>query len=355
YREAYRDERTPAKLQRLQALLRRGSLLALLVELGELEQGVLDTLYPSRDGWGPIDQELRRALLSAAQAFLAARDAPDGRAPQPYLQCVQCALAGLQCLPLPPTIRIFPPEGYVHYALDPAGYAQAAARYRQDVGAGQAARALVVGVRSVGTSLSAVVAAAIGTRRTITIRPRGSTGRRRIAADPALLACVRRALAGDGDVLVVDEGPGATGETLACVAAWLRTAGAAGERIVLLPSRTWGMPLAPPERRQWFAGARKYQPASDEARPVRAAAQMGIFELADLSAGRWRAVVPGAAGEPAYTGHERRKYLGRDVRGTAYAVRYAGLGSWGEATVARARALAASGLGAPMAGEAEGF
>src|SRR5581483_6867277 len=64
---------------------------------------------------------------------------------------------------------------------------------------------------------------------------------------------------------------------------------------------------------------------------------------------------PGAAGEPAYTGHERRKYLGRDVRGTAYAVRYAGLGSWGEATVARARALAASGLGAPMAGEAEGF
>ncbi len=352
YREAHRDERTPAKLQRLQALLRRGDPLALLVELGELEQGVLDALYPCRDGWGAIDRQLRRATLSAARAFLARRE---GQPLQSHRRSIERALARLQALPLPPAIRIFPPEGYVHYALDPAAYAGAASCYRDDAGAARAARALVVGVRSIGTSLSAVVAAAVGARRTITVRPRGSTGGRHVAADDALLACVRRALARGSDVLVVDEGPGATGETLACVADWLRAAGAGAAQIVLLPSRTWGMPLAPPARRQWFAAARKYELPGDEARPARAAARAGVFDLIDLSEGRWRAVVPGAAGEPACTGHERRKYLGHDARGRRYAVRYAGLGSWGEATVCRARALAAAGLGPQVVGEAEGF
>ena len=355
YRDAYRDERATDRLDRLLAMARRldvADVTELLVQIGELEQGLLDALHPHRDGWGPLDEQLRHASLSAGEAFVAALA---GRSPQPAVRAAERALAALRRRPLPATVRIRPPEGYVHYALNPAGYAQAAGRYRRDVGEAQAARALVVGIRSIGTSLAAVVAAATGAGWTITVRPRGRTGDRHVAAGEALVARARQALACGGDVLVVDEGPGATGETLASVVAWLRRLGVGDERIVLFPSRTWGMPLAPPERQVWFARARKYELPRDEQRAARAGAQVGVFDLQDLSEGRWRSVVPGAAGEPACTGHERRKYLGRDGRGVRYVLRYAGLGSWGEAARQRAMALAEAGIGPQVAGATDGF
>jgi hypothetical protein len=176
-----------------------------------------------------------------------------------------------------------------------------------------------------------------------------------VAAAPALEAHLAGRLAPESDVLIVDEGPGATGESFAAVAAWLRQLGVADRRMVLFPSRTWGMPLAPAERQTWFAAARKYAPAATDERPARIAAQLGLDSLEDLSAGRWRAVVPGAAEEPAGAGHERRKYRGRDGSGLAYAIRYAGLGSWGGATVGRAAALAGAGVGPEVVAYTNGF
>src|SRR5690606_1260750 len=146
---------------------------------------------------------------------------------------------------------------------DPAGYALSAAAYRGEAGAGRAASALVVGVRSIGTSLSAAVAAALHAGPGITIRPRGEPGDRRVAATPALAAHCRGRLAAGGDVLLVDEGPGATGETLAAVADWLASLGVARERLVVFPSRERGMPLAPEPRQAWFEAVRKFAPPPD--------------------------------------------------------------------------------------------
>src|SRR5690606_33934404 len=72
-------------------------------------------------------------------------------------------------------------------------------------------------------------------------------------------------------------------------------------------------------------------------------------------AGAWRACLPGAAALPACVVHERRKYLCRDDRGRRYALRYAGLGAWGDAVAERARRLAEAGLGPPPLGSADGF
>jgi len=135
----------------------------------------------------------------------------------------------------------------------------------------------------------------------------------------------------------------------------LRGLGVAEARLVLLPSRTWGMPLAPPARRAWFAAARKYGPPGADGRPAAVVARLGLGDLQDLSAGRWRAVVPGAAAEAADVVHERCKYRARDARGGAYAVRYAGLGRWGEAAAARAAGLAAAGIGPEVVAYAGGF
>src|SRR5690606_30974717 len=172
--------------------------------------------------------------------------------------------------------------GYVHYAVDPAGYAAAAAAYARQAGADRAARALVVGIRSIGTSLSAAVAAALGTEARIVVRPRGPVGARRVVATRALVAHCLRRLAGGGDVLVVDEGPGATGETLATVAEWLASVGVAAKRLVVLPSRTRGMPLAPASRQEWFETVRKFAPPPEDARLARVAARLGFAALTDL-------------------------------------------------------------------------
>jgi hypothetical protein len=352
YRDIRRKETPPAKLARLAVLAARKDALGFLVEIGELEQGLLDAAYPQQDDWSAQDAMLRAAALAAGRAFCAAID---GRPVEPGLAHALSLLKVLDDSAWPRTIWITPPEGYVHYALDPAGYVAAAAAYRDRAGQRAAARAGVVGVRSIGTSLSAAVAALLGTERTLTVRPRGRTGARHIAAGPALEARMRSWLRDGADVLVVDEGPGATGETLWCVREWLRGLGLPDSRLVLVPSRTWGMPLAPEERQAWFAAARKLELPHADTRPARLAARLGIGELEDLSAGRWREALPGARGLPTCPGHERRKYRGCDAQGRRYAIRYIGLGQWGEEAVARAAALAHAGVGAPAIAWSEGF
>lgn len=331
YRQADQEELTSAKLGRIAG---RSAPLDALVELGELEQGVLDAARPTADTWADLEEALNQLLLAAAQALL--DGSPAARSPM---------LPALSRLRLPPTLRVRPPEGYVHYALDPLAYAAAARRYQAAAGGGCP---VVVGVRSIGTSLSAVVAAALGTHRRLTVRVRGQTGARRVVAD----GCIEQRLLGRGpcDVLVVDEGPGATGETLAAVAEWLRGLGVPDERVVLFPSHTGGMALAPPERRAWFVAARMFPPDLVDPRPTR----LGLEQLEDLSAGRWRQVVPGASDAVACVGHERRKYRGIH-QGRLVLARWAGLGGWGERTVQRAVALAEAGMGPSVRAVREGF
>lgn len=352
YRDIRWREPSQTKLARLGALAAEKDALGFLVECGELEQGLLDAVSPEQDGWSLRHARLRQAALAAGCAFCAALD---GQPVEPYLTRARGLLARLDRDAWPDSIWITPPEGYVHYALDPAGYVTAARGWRDMTGRQLAARAIVVGVRSIGTSLSAAVAAALGTTRTLTVRPRGRSGCRHISAEPALEARLRSWLRDGSDVLVVDEGPGATGETLWCVREWLRGLGVSEHRLVLVPSRTWGMPLAPPERQAWFAAARKLELPHTDPRPARLAARLGLVELEDLSAGRWRKAIKGAAGLPACAGHERRKYRGRDALGRRYAIRYVGLGQCGEQAVARAAALAEVGSGAAVIGYSEGY
>lgn len=343
YRDVHTEIDTAEQLGRLAA--RAAEPLALLTEAGETEQAVLDA-PGAADDWGPLQDALGALTCAAAGALL-------GRAPvRPVAACVDA----LRPHALPQRLRIVGPEGYLHYALDPLAYAASARTYAADAGHEHAARAVVIGIRSIGTTLSAVVAAALGTRHRLTLRPRGASGARSVAATPALLAHLRALLADGGDVLLVDEGPGATGETLACVAAWLQAQGVAPGRIVLLPSHRGGLSLAPEERRAWYAGVRTYAPPDEQGRNEAVCAALGLEANAkDLGWGQWRHTLPDAADLPAAAHHERRKLRTHDAQGRPVLVRYAGLGRWGERVRSRAEALADAGVGPAVLGASDGF
>lgn len=174
----------------------------LVIEAGVLEAAIADARHDARDAHDAVDEAWRAVTLAAGRAFVGAlaRGAGEGAA-------VLRALASVDEAALPGTVEERPPEGYAHYGLFPEAYAAAAA---QLVAALRPARAVVVGVRSIGTSLSAVAAAALEASgvacRSYTVRPRGHAFDRTLALDGALAA----ALAADPDALAVvcDEGPG---------------------------------------------------------------------------------------------------------------------------------------------------
>jgi hypothetical protein len=114
------------------------------------------------------------------------------------------------------------PEGFAFYALFPEQYCAAASAWVSARGAGLSGAVLVVGIRSIGTALSAVVAATLRARgfraERLTVRPTGPPFTRRVEAPAPELNGLRHAL-------IVDEGPGLSGSSMVAVAEWLTSAG----------------------------------------------------------------------------------------------------------------------------------
>src|SRR5690606_26648 len=124
-------------------------------------------------------------------------------------------------------LRLRQGEGYLHYALYPEGYVDAALR------SGLAPETCVIGLRSIGTGLAALVAAGLGAGRFFTLRPVGHPFDRRIVPAKPL---ARMILAATGPYAIVDEGPGKSGSSFGGVADWLEANGVARQRIHFFPS-----------------------------------------------------------------------------------------------------------------------
>src|SRR6185312_1233043 len=111
----------------------------------------------------------------------------------------------------PVTVKI--PEGYAFYALFPEQYCAAALNWVRQRASGN--EALVVGVRSIGTSLSAVVKETLcqsGWKASrFTVRPTGHPFQRKLELNTDEMAT-------DKPILIVDEGPGISGSSMAAVA-----------------------------------------------------------------------------------------------------------------------------------------
>ena len=229
------------------------------------------------------------------------------------------------------------PEGYAFYALYPESY-QAAAR--EFAGAGFPKNVCVIGIRSIGTSLSAVVAATLEdsgyATRSWTVRPHGHPFDRHLSIT-ASLEQSWRALAPTHAFAIVDEGPGLSGSSFIAVASRLRELGVPGDRVVLFPS--WeGNPAAFVNQRartEWPRYRKFFSPFHRS--------WIGAGALNDLSGGAWRPLLYSNPAEwPAVQPqHEARKYL--DENGTLY--KFAGLGPYGREKWIRASLLSEAGYG----------
>ncbi len=273
----------------------RDALRSLLIEAGQLEQAAQDASADSAGG--ALLQGVTDRLASAFHTEWAASSSALCR--DDVLVALRNALDALNDLTLPDmrvTAKL--PEGYSFYALYPEQYAAAARRWVADHADDAAGTVLVVGVRSIGTSLSALVGAALeaeGRRaRRLTVRPSGHPYERRV--EPPASAGAAAAWG-----LVVDEGPGQSGSSMAAVAEMLVSAGVDRSRICFFPGHAGGPgPAASDAVRAWWARAPRYVAAPGDLRFVGrsltgtlALLTQGVrggpvVRVEDLSGGLWR-------------------------------------------------------------------
>lgn len=310
-----------------------------LVGAGELAQGLIDHAFEvrgERDELGPLERASARLTLAAARALLG-----QGLAAE-----VAAVVHELLRAPLPRRVSVRVPEGYALYALLPEAYAEAARRAGGPL--------LAIGLRSIGTGLAAVVAAAAGGRALppVTLRPVGHPFARTVRVGPALERWLLDAPAA-ARFAVVDEGPGLSGSSLNAVADWLEARGVPAERVLFFPHHAGDLgPQASPAHRERWARAPRFHAA------VEPRALVGEPAAEDLSGGRWRARVHGpdaGAWPPVDARQERLKLLVRPRHGRPRLHKSAGLGRYGDAALARARTLDAAGLGPPVLGLERGF
>lgn len=321
--------------------------LELLIEWGVLEAAVLDALHPDTDDEHPLRARLRGLSHLAGEAFVQAWDGGDPGGP---LRAFGIGLAHLGGLPDPLVERT--PEGYAWYGLHPASYLRAARTFHAER---RPERVVCVGLRTIGTSLSAVVAAALSLEgiavESVAIRPQGHPFDRRPRLGAALAARIA-AEARRSWFLVVDEGPGLSGSSLIGTALDLVERGVPEDRVALFPAHDPHPSTLRSERARaaWRRFPRYCEP-TERLVGSRLLAALGPVAL-DFGGGAWRRHVCAPHRPRALPGYERRKLLfgGPDP----VLARFAGLGRWGRETLRRAERLAAAGHGPPVRGLVDG-
>jgi adenine/guanine phosphoribosyltransferase-like PRPP-binding protein len=287
------------------ALLRAGEIECLLVDHGS-----------------PRAHEAARLADRLAEIYLGAPSAP----PRAPLDLVR---------DLPPTVRPSPPEGFAYYAVQPRRFAE---RARDLATAGAVA---VIGIRTIGATLSAIVAAALrlaGVRAERTsVRPTGHPYARELCLAPETAAWIDAQRDEGARFVVVDEGPGMSGSSFLAAAEAIAERGVDPGRITLLGTRLADPRTLLAERAaERFARFGAWLAVALAAAPEDAAV--------DISAGTWRARfwADEARWPATWRSHERMKLVSADGRRL---YKFEGLGRWGAAVRERAEAVADAGFG----------
>ncbi|WP_214476716.1 hypothetical protein [Mesorhizobium sp. dw_380] len=338
---------------------RHAALVGLFISVSELVQALADVDFETSgvDINSPRQQQGAKLLVGlaaeVAKSWRSGFAAGGGIDPGP-----RQVLAGLDCKA---KVLTGSAEGYAHYALYPESYLGAAQESGLD------ANTCVIGIRSIGLGLAAMVAAAIGAPAPISVRPIGHPFHRRVNADPRSIAAWRHNLA--ARFAIVDEGPGLSGSSMHAVVKWLGELGIGFHRIHLFPSHS-GDPgaEASQEVRETWARCRKHVAMAFERTfseswripTLRAwvAEAVGSPELSltEISGGAWRTVhyADEERWPPSPRRTERRKFLasaGRD----RWLVKFVGLGESGQRKERTATMLHEAGFGPQVVGLCHGF
>ena len=308
-------------------------------------------------------EELVEALLRSGELECGVCDHPDGETAAATLATVTdefaAALIAKRCprltsaiqedlssLSVPEQITLSPPEGFCYYALHPLDYADLLSQSAIDAPA-----AGVIGIRSIGTTLSAVVSAWFNLRgipaQRITVRPAGHPFDRCLSFSDKqrqwIAACCRR----EARFFIVDEGPGLSGSSFLAVAEALEVMGVSRQSIVLLPSSIPDLDrlIAPNAAARW----NRFQTL-----PLQPTRRIPHGAVEDISGGAWRARVFASQSQwPAvWSWTERKKYLSPDGR---HIFRFDGHGHYGKTARRRSEVLAQHGWGPDVSCVGDGF
>jgi hypothetical protein len=297
-------------------------LIDILIRSGELEAGLADLGCPAA-------AVLENLTDLAACAVFGEGD----------LNRLSACGAWLEALELPTRLFISPPEGFAYYALHPAAFAETAATMVKP-----GTRYAVVGIRSIGTTLSAVVTAALKQRgafaERITVRPTGHPYSRVTALTRSETEWVHTHLALDAEFLVVDEGPGLSGSSFLSVGEALLQAGIPCHRVSFLGSRE-------PDVNALRARDAVERWSRFNWRRAQGNAFRSVREYLYLGGGTWRAVLLNRHSDwPAsWTQMERLKFLSPDRK---WLLKFEGLGRFGQKAQERAACLYEGGFGCEL-------
>lgn len=327
------------------------------IDAAELMQGLVDARFEER---GEDDDDPEAAAAMDLMMVLAEALVSPGGEGVLHARLDE-AVARLRAFRLPPEVRCKRAEGHAFYALYPESFA-AAARVLQGRQGLQ-----VVGLRSIGLGLAAMVATGAGAAgRPVSLRPVGHPFERRLSLSARLRA---RLLASPGDIAVVDEGPGLSGSSIGAVLDTLEAGGIARSRVHVFPGHSGDLgPHASAEHRRRWGEIRRHvvdfersvlQPPDPRKRLETWFADLtglAISPLQNLSGGAWRALrFPDEALWPAANVQmERRKYLLRS-EGGCWLLKFAGLGRYGAAKLKWAAPLAEAGFIPRVEGLRNGF
>ena len=314
-----------------------------LLGLGSVEAALSDLWAPSRDGRDPRTVTLANTTRWAARVLIEHARSRPGIAARADRQ-FRLALSQSLRLPLPHGVDLPVPDGFAYHAVEPLSYSAAAAecleRWRP-------ARVAVVGLRTIGATLGAVVAAHCDHHNVpawmCTLRPRGADSDCECRTDEAL-ALEIRAQAG-ALCLIVYEGRDISRSALLSAATLLEANGHRRDHIAFLSGtdRQLESRVIPTDADRW----NQYTHVVAEMR--------GQSFAEDWSEGAWRSHIGLDASRwpPVHARHERRKGVPVDAPDELH--KFVGLGSWGVTVSRRAARAADAGFGVPVFGFRDGY
>jgi hypothetical protein len=207
----------------------------------------------------------------------------------------------------------------------------------------------IVGIRSVGSTLGAIVAARLKhgghSVDRITVRPEGEPYHRRTTFDAAQLEWILRGQELQADFVIVDEGPGFSGSTFLSAAQASIDAGVPPARIVLMGSRPFSQPPHRNTANPWD-GFRRYT--------IDYATHTPMDAGRNLSEGAWRELLyPTRRQWPArWIEQEQIKHLSSDGK---LFYKFEGFGRYGSRARRQAASLAEAGYSPPSLVSESGY
>ncbi len=309
--------------------------LAALLRAGELECSASD-VGEQASGFGQVTDALAHCLIGSDEGF-----------PQADL------LKLIRPTHLPESLSVAIPEGFAYYALHPLSFAEVLNKIQLLPQA-----AVVVGIRSIGVTLSAVTAAALRQRGTktkrITVRPQGHPYNRHTQLSASQRELVQQNVVLGAHFFIVDEGPGLSGSSFLSVAEALVACGVGTENIKIICGHEPDIDSLRAEN-----GPQRWRKFTH----IAAGFTPRLPEGADIAigGGEWRPhFLPDESTWPAsWINFERIKFLSRDSFSSAAEhrrfLKFAGFGHYGETVFDHEQKVAAADFGPHPQIESDGF